>query len=106
MFVQQIEFVIITDFENVWSDLHAARIALATVVIDNDLRMRFSRRILLSDFRPMTALGQWPLDRADLEETEGGRVAWNLCFIAFLLSFRPEPRCLRRSGAINAKRFL
>jgi hypothetical protein len=48
MFVQQVQLVVITDFENIGSNLHAARIALAAVIIDYDLRTRISPQDLPS----------------------------------------------------------
>jgi hypothetical protein len=42
MIVKHVEPVIIPDFENIGSNLHAASIALAAIVIDLDLRRRFS----------------------------------------------------------------
>jgi hypothetical protein len=46
MFIQQVKLVVITDFEYIGSNLHTARIALTSVVVDHDLRTRIS----LQDF--------------------------------------------------------
>jgi hypothetical protein len=51
VFVQYVQFVVVTDLENIGSNLHAARIALASIVIDHDLRRRFSPRRLPKDCR-------------------------------------------------------
>jgi hypothetical protein len=52
MLVQQVQLVVITNFENVGSNLHAARIALAAVVIDQDLRTLISPKDLALDCKP------------------------------------------------------
>jgi hypothetical protein len=52
MLVQQVQLVVITDLENVGSNLHAARIALAAVVIDQDLRTLISPKDFALDCKP------------------------------------------------------
>jgi hypothetical protein len=51
MFVQYVQLVVITDFENIGSNLHATGIALATVVIDYNFRRHSSARDFPHDCR-------------------------------------------------------
>jgi hypothetical protein len=42
MLVEQVQLIILANFKDFGSNLHAPRVALATVVIDNNFRMRIS----------------------------------------------------------------